>query len=93
MKVQPGASHNRITGREEGVWQIKIAAPPVKGRANQELVSFLSRVLQTGKSAVSVVKGHTGRYKTVTIDGPNEEEVIRLLTSKLSSSSGEARRI
>ncbi len=93
MKAQPGASHNRITGREEGVWQIKVAAPPVKGKANQELVTFLSQVLHTSKSAVSVVKGYTGRYKTVAIDGPSEEEVIRLLTSKLSSSSGETRKI
>ena len=93
VQVHPNANRSQITGFERGIWQIKVAAPPVKGRANQELIVFLSQALQVGKSAVGVVKGYTSRHKTVTIDGLNQEEVARRLTSKLSSFSGDARKI
>ncbi len=76
VQVHPNARRNEVQGEKDGVWQLKIAAPPVRGRANQELEIFLSQRLQVGKSAVSVVKGQTSRYKTVAIDGLSWEEII-----------------
>ncbi|MEE8420876.1 MAG: DUF167 domain-containing protein [Dehalococcoidales bacterium] len=91
--VQPNAPRSRLTGFEGGIWQIKVAAPPLKGRANRELEIFLSQRLQVSKSAVSVVKGQTSRHKTVAINGLNQEEVARRLMPKPSSFSGDARNI
>ncbi len=93
VRVHPNATRSQLTGFEGGVWQIKVAAPPLKGRANRELEVFLSRRLQVSKSAVSVVKGQTSRHKTVSIDGLSREEIVRKLMPKPSSFSGDARKI
>jgi len=77
--VHPNAARNEITGYNEGVLRIRIAAPPVKGKANQELVSFLSRLLNIKKSNVSILKGHTARNKLVAIEGLDYDSVMKLL--------------
>ena len=81
LKVMPGASRNEIVGLTEGVLQVKIAAPPVRGKANQELASFLSRALGVSKSALSIVKGHTSRNKVITIEGMTRDDIIKRLTA------------
>lgn len=91
--VHPNAPRSQVTGFEGSVWQIKVAAPPLKGKANRELEIFLSPRLQVSKSAISVVKGQTSRHKTVSIDGLNQEEIVRRLMPKPSYFSGDARKI
>jgi uncharacterized protein len=62
------------------VLRLKIAAPPEKGKANQELTNFLSRLLDVQKSSISIVKGETGRNKLISIEGLNAEEVAERLS-------------
>ena len=90
LRVQPGAIRSELVGSADGVWRMKVAAPPVKGKANKELIAFLSRVLAINRSALTIVAGHTSRNKVVVIQGLNEEEVVKRLSSKLSSSSDSA---
>jgi uncharacterized protein (TIGR00251 family) len=73
--VHPGARRNEVQGEQDGVWHLKIAAPPVKGRANQELLAFLSDVLQTGKSNLIIEKGLTGRRKLLSISSLTPEQL------------------
>jgi uncharacterized protein (TIGR00251 family) len=80
VKVTPNASRNEITGFTEGVLQLKVAAPPVKGKANKELTAFLSRTLGVSKSSISIVKGHTSRNKVIIIDGLSREEIMKRLS-------------
>jgi uncharacterized protein (TIGR00251 family) len=80
IKVTPNASRNEIVGFTEGVLHLKIAAPPVRGKANRELTSFLSQALGVSKSSVSIVKGQTSRNKVVTIDGLTVANVIERLS-------------
>ncbi|MFC2012789.1 DUF167 domain-containing protein [Chloroflexota bacterium] len=87
LKVHPNAGRDEILGVADGVLQVKIAAPPVKGRANARLVAFLSRLAGVSQSRVSIVRGHTGRNKIITIDGVSREEIMR----RLSVSGGGAR--
>jgi uncharacterized protein (TIGR00251 family) len=83
VKVTPGAARCEITGVREGVLHVKIVAPPVRGKANKELVDFLSRALGVGRSAVSIIKGETGRHKIVEVEGLNREEIwLRLKKPK-----------
>ncbi len=77
--VQPNAHRNEIAGFREGVLQLKIAAPPVKGKANQELIRFMSDVLGISKASVTIEKGITSRKKTIVITGLRQDEVSRLL--------------
>jgi len=79
VRVQPNAARNEIVALADGILRIKIAAPPVKGRANRELVDFLCKLLNLSKNRVSIVKGHTTRNKLVAIEGLSQEAVLKLL--------------
>lgn len=68
VHAKPGAKQNAITDiTTEGVG-IQIAAPPVDGEANAELVKFLSGVLKLRKSDISLDRGSKSREKTILID-------------------------
>jgi len=77
--VQPGASQNQVVGFKAGVLYVRIAAPPTKGKANQALVKFLSDVLSVSKSDVTIVRGMTGKMKTVVVKGLNQEQALARL--------------
>ena len=76
IKVTPDASRNEITGLSGGILQVKIAAPPERGKANRELITFLSRVLGVKKSAVTIIKGETSRNKAITVEGMTREDIL-----------------
>jgi uncharacterized protein (TIGR00251 family) len=78
-KVMPNAGRNEITGFKEEVLQVRIAAPPEKGKANKELIDFLSEKLGVKKSSIIVIRGLTGRHKVLDIEGISREEVMQLV--------------
>jgi hypothetical protein len=51
------------------VWHLKIAAPAVEGKANKELVEFLSEILSVSKSRITIEKGATGHRKLIALEG------------------------
>lgn len=81
VRVQPRASRNEVTGQENGVWKIRIMAPPVEGKANKKLIEFMSERLGVSKSRIEIVKGETGRNKVVAIEGLERGEVSKRLQS------------
>ena len=81
VRVYPNAAKNEVAGFSDGVWQVRVSAPPVKGKANRELTAFLSEVLGVSRSSLTIVKGHTSRNKVITIDGLSQEEIVRRLSS------------
>jgi len=88
VQVYPNAAKNEVVDFIDGVLRVKIAAAPVKGKANKELIALISRVLGVDKSRVSISRGHTSRRKVIAIDGLSQEEI----TKRLSSSGGAASR-
>ena len=81
LKVTPNAAHSTITGYKDGALLVKIAAVPVKGKANRELVALLSRALGVNKSAISIIKGQKSRNKVVSVEGLNGKEIIERLST------------
>ena len=75
VKVLPNAGKNEVVGMTNGVWRIKIAAPPEKGKANKELINFLSDILATKKDQVNILRGQTSHNKLLAIDGLTADEV------------------
>ncbi len=69
VQVQPNASQNKVVRFDNGIWHLKIAAPPVKGKANQELSKFLSDILGVSQSRLKIVKGATSKRKVIVIEG------------------------
>jgi hypothetical protein len=77
--VQPRASRTEVAGRHGDALKIRVAAPPVDGEANAELIRLLARVLQVPKTAVSITGGSGARSKSVVIEGIAAEEAARRL--------------
>jgi len=75
VRVQPNARKNEVTGLKEGLWQVKVTAPPVGGKANEELLRFLSDALEISKSTITIDRGMTSRVKTLSIRGLTGEQV------------------
>ena len=85
LRVYPSAARNEVVDFTDGVWRVRVAAPPVKGKANRELLAFLGKVLGVGKNSLTILKGHTSRSKVIAIDGLSREEVRQRLLSKPST--------
>jgi hypothetical protein len=83
VRVSPGAARDEITGIKDGVWQIKVKAPPEAGKANYALLRLLGKALKLKSSDLDIVRGHTSRHKRVAVIGLSEAEV----SERLSSSS------
>ena len=65
--VVPRASSNQITGIHGDRLRIRLLAPPVDGKANSNLVAFLSTYLNLRQDQFNIVKGQKGRRKTIEI--------------------------
>lgn len=79
VQVYTNAIRNEIVDLSNGILRVKLSAPPVKGKANRELVAFLSRLLGLKKDSISIIKGHTTRNKVVVIDGLSQGHALELL--------------
>jgi len=80
VRVKPRASKSRLVGTREGELEVAVAAPPVDGEANAELVAFLAKQLGVAKSHVAVVSGPASRHKIVSVSGLTAGEVVRALS-------------
>jgi len=78
----PRAATTAVAGRHGDAIRIRIAAPPVDGAANDELIRFLALRLDVPRSAISITAGESGRRKTVSISGIDTAAAIRLLEGK-----------
>lgn len=78
VRLQPRASKNEIAGLQGRALKVRVTAPPVDGLANDALIEFLSRALNTSRRNVCIVSGHTSRTKLIEISEASLESVQRL---------------
>ena len=81
--VQPKSSRNRIVGIHNDMLKIAITAPPVDGKANSQVTSFLAKFFKVPKSAISIVSGHQGRKKKVAVSGVDMNTARTILSAAL----------
>ncbi|HUV08530.1 MAG TPA: DUF167 domain-containing protein [Spirochaetia bacterium] len=67
VKVRPGAGANSIVGVKNDELVVKVKAPPRQGRANRELVAFLSKSSGLPKSKIDLVSGATSQHKVLSL--------------------------
>jgi len=79
VRVQPRASRTEVAGSHGEAVKIRVAAPPVEGEANSELVDFLAKQLGVARAAVRIARGSRGRQKMVEVAGIDGDAVRRLL--------------
>jgi uncharacterized protein (TIGR00251 family) len=84
VRVTPRASHNEIVEvMSDGTVKIHIAAPPVDGEANEQLLVFLAEILNVPKSRIEIVAGAVGRDKLVSVLDMDTETVHKRILAYL----------
>jgi len=78
LHIQPGAKKTEVAGLHGEALKIRLAAPPVDGKANEALLRFVAETLGLPKSAVSLKSGQTSRRKVLEISGATAAIVARL---------------
>lgn len=84
--AKPRASKSRVIQVGDEAVEIALAAPPVDGAANQELLSFVGKELGFGKSRVRLEKGEASRHKVLRLIGVSVEHVTTILVGKIKLS-------
>jgi uncharacterized protein len=79
LHIQPRAGRTEVAGPHGDALKIRLAAPPVDGEANDELVRFLARTLGVSKGVVTIVSGETGRRKRVRVLGVDRVAAMKRL--------------
>lgn len=79
VQVVPRASQSEIVGEHNSSLRVRLAAPPVDGAANEELIRVLAHAFGVRKSAVQITAGHTSKRKEVRAEGVSFESLRRLL--------------
>jgi uncharacterized protein (TIGR00251 family) len=78
VRVVPRARRDAIDGEWQGALKVRLAAPPVEGRANDALCRFLAACLKIPASAVRIVSGERGRTKRVEVRGVSAGQIRAL---------------
>jgi uncharacterized protein (TIGR00251 family) len=88
LHVQPGASRTELAGLHGDALKLRLAAPPVDGRANKAVIDFIAELLRLPKSAVVIRSGLASRAKKLLLTGIAEHQVRSLLEQNRGSSPG-----
>ncbi len=81
LRVSPGAKETSIVGRYgDHALRMKVAAPPVQGKANAEIEGYISTLLGLSRSQVAIIKGAASRDKVVLLEDTGLEEVRKGLS-------------
>jgi uncharacterized protein (TIGR00251 family) len=83
LHVRPGAAQSAVSGPHGDAIGIRLAAPPTEGRANQELIDFLSKTLAVSRRAITLASGTTSRRKLIDVAGID----VTTATARLESGS------
>jgi uncharacterized protein YggU (UPF0235/DUF167 family) len=79
VRVVPRASKPGVAGQREGAILIRVAAAPVEGAANAELLQILARALDIPRRRITLTGGATSRTKRVHVEGLSRDAALRLL--------------
>lgn len=81
--VTPRAKKSQIKGVREGAIAVAVSAPPLQGRANQELIRIIATALNIPASRISLLKGERGRNKSLFIQGVSKECALSLIKNHI----------
>ena len=82
MRVVPRASRSGVAGEHDGALRVRVAAPPVDGAANEELIRFLARLLNVPSRDVEITSGQTSKLKQIRVRGASREQLENLANGK-----------
>jgi uncharacterized protein len=82
VRVVPRASRSAVMGAHDGALRVRVAAPPVEGAANEELLRTLARALGVPRRAVEITGGHASKLKQVRVSGIECSKLESLAAAK-----------
>ena len=82
VQVVPRASRSEIVGEYGGALRVRIAAPPVDGAANEELIRTLARALGVKRGAIEITAGHTSKTKQLRVTGASRRKLEELVSER-----------
>ncbi|MBU2227056.1 MAG: YggU family protein [Proteobacteria bacterium] len=83
IRVVPRASRCEAAGIRDDALKLRITAPPVEGKANEECIRLLAELLGVKKTQVTIIAGHASRTKTVAVSGRTAGEIAARLPAFL----------
>ena len=83
LYIQPNARHTAIAGEHDCRLKIKLARPPVAGKANAELRKFLANTFVISKSQITIQTGERDRRKRILLKKAGETGVCRAIAAAL----------
>lgn len=69
LHVQPGARRSEVAGLHGAALKIRLAAPPIEGRANEALLRFIADRFQVPLRNVEIIQGEQSRHKRIVVHG------------------------
>ena len=82
FRIIPNARKTEFVGEYADALKIKLCAPPIEGKANAELVKFLSKSLGVSKASIAFVSGETSKDKTLDIPDFDAKKIAQIPTGK-----------
>ncbi|HKI47984.1 MAG TPA: DUF167 domain-containing protein [Desulfobacteria bacterium] len=79
VRVVPRSSKTEIAGKTNGVYRIKLTAPPVEGKANKALINFLAKKTGLPKRKFQIIRGEHSRNKTIRIQNGSALNILKCL--------------
>jgi uncharacterized protein len=82
VRVVPRASKSEIVGEHDFALKVRIAAPPVDGAANAELIKLLAKTFGVSKSEIEITGGQTSKTKQIKISNLKAEKFLQVVGLK-----------
>lgn len=79
VRIVTRASRSEIAGEHAGALRIRVAAPPVAGAANRELIRILAKIFKLPQNAVEIVSGANSKNKVVRVRGTDAATLAQLI--------------
>lgn len=79
VAVVARSAKSALAGLLDGRLKVKVAAVPVEGAANAELIKFIAKQLKVPKSNIALISGQTSKRKTLQVEGITETEAKNAL--------------
>jgi uncharacterized protein len=79
VRVTARASSSECVGEHDGALRVRVAAAPVDGAANEELIRLLAGTFGLPKAAVEITAGHSSKLKQVRIRGAKKSDLLKLI--------------
>jgi uncharacterized protein (TIGR00251 family) len=79
VRVQPRAPKTEIVGEHDGAIKLRIAAPPIDGRANEECRRYLAKLLKVSATSVEIISGESSRDKVIRVSNMSARRILEAL--------------